>query len=211
MTASDATPGGERAAVTLRDVAERLFPDEEIVSISNPEPILRRYNVVAVAPSAEPARKAVLDLEAIEADDAAIGVVVLGSQHAEPADGKVDSEGVTRAVFPRVVVGGLVGFVVGSVLIGGGAALLGADSAWIGAALGGGLMGSVFGAIWVVFARLGGSDAYRQTFVQPRSEDLTLVSLHTDDPEEADEARRRLGKEDLRVYDVSPSGEVSAT
>jgi hypothetical protein len=209
MTASDATPGGERAAVTLRGVAERLFPDHEIVSISNPEPILRRYNVLAAAPSAAEARKAVTGLEAIEADDANVGVVVLGSQPGEAGDGRVDSEGVTRAVAPRVVAGGLLGFVVGAVVIGGGAALLGAGSTWIGAAIGGGLMGSVFGAIWVVFARLGGSDAYRQTFVEPRREDVTLISLHTDDSEEAAQARRRLGK-DLRVYDVSPTGDVTA-
>ena len=42
---------------------------------------------------------------------------------------------------------------------------------------------------------MGGSDAYRQTFVESSSPTLTIVSLHSDDRVEADEARRRLALE----------------
>ena len=204
-------------APNLRTVAERMVAehrvsddtstDLRVVSISNPEPVLRRFNVLGIAGTTQDARRAVVALEGIEADDASIGVVVLGTEPAEPADGRVDPEGVTKAVGPRLLVGGLVGFVVGAIVIGGGAWLLDAGGATIGAALGGGAMGAVFGAIWVVFARLGGSDAYRQTFVEHRGEDVTLVSLHTDDADEAAEAKRRL--HDLRVVEVSQSGDVA--
>jgi len=51
------------------------------------------------------------------------------------------------------------------------------------------------GAMWGAFIRMGGSDAYRQTFVETSSPTLTIVSLHSDDRAEADEARRRLALE----------------
>jgi hypothetical protein len=211
MTTTPGSSGGaEHANPSLRVVAEQVVPDLDVVSVSNPEPVLRRFNVVAVAPTTERARKAVVDLEGLEADDASIGVVVFGSEATSPADGRVDPEGVTGAVFPRIVVGGLIGLIVGGILVGLGAYLFGAESAAIGAAVGGAAMGFVFGAIWVVFARLGGSDAYRQTFVRGMRDDVTLVSLHTDDAAEAAKARERLAGGDLKVYEVSPSGDVSA-
>jgi hypothetical protein len=68
---------------------------------------------------------------------------------------------------------------------------------------------SVFGAIWFAFARLGGSDAYRQTFVDKAASDLTIVSLHTDDAGEAATARSRLeGLDCVTVITVDRFGQV---
>jgi hypothetical protein len=50
----------------------------------------------------------------------------------------------------------------------------------------------VIGAFWATFPRLGGSDAYRQTFVDDELDELNIVSLHTDDPSEAERAITRL-------------------
>jgi hypothetical protein len=90
--------------------------------------------------------------------------------------------------------GAALGAVVGAVLVGGVTALID-SSIWMGAAIGGAIFGLVVGAMWGAFIRMGGSDAYRQTFVETSSPTLTIVSLHSDDRAEADEARRRLALE----------------
>jgi hypothetical protein len=196
---------------TLNDVARRLAPHLRIISASQPAPTLRTHNVVALADSPELGRHAVLTLEGIEHRDDQLGTVVMSST--EPTDDTpgADPEGVTRHVFPRIVAGGLIGGVVGACVIAAGAALLGARG-WevVGAALAGFMLISVFGAIWVTFAGLGGSDAYRQTFVDDSVRHLTLVSVHTDDPDEAAKARDKLQKAKLRVLDVDRFGQIGS-
>ena len=65
----------------------------------------------------------------------------------------------------------------------------------------------MFGAIWVVFAKMGGSDAYRQSFVPPELTDVCIVSLHTDDAQEAADGRVRLaGSSWLTIVDVDSDG-----
>jgi hypothetical protein len=95
----------------------------------------------------------------------------------------------------------LIGGIVGAIVVGGAALLFGA-AGWevAGAAAAGAMLISVFGAIWSAFARFGGSDAYRQTFVDKAVSDLTIVSLHTDDAAEAAAARARLA--DVEGVDV---------
>ena len=56
----------------------------------------------------------------------------------------------------------------------------------------GAFAGSVLGAIASVFAGMGGSDAYRQTFLPRSTSQICVVSLHTNDRKEADLARDRL-------------------
>ncbi len=63
--------------------------------------------------------------------------------------------------------------------------------------------------MWLTFAGLGGSDAYRQTFVDDAATELTIVSVHTDDPDEAEAARSRLdGINDVKVMTVDRFGQV---
>jgi hypothetical protein len=161
------------------------------VSVSNPEPHLERLNVVATTSDPEVARGAVLDLEAEEGDDARIGLVALGPPTDEP-DG-VDPEGVARAVGPRVVVGGTIGAAAGAGLGAAVAAISGAEaSVVVVGALAGAALLTVPGAIWATFSRFGGSDAYRQTFVDENLDELNVVSLHTSDRNEAERAMARL-------------------
>jgi hypothetical protein len=94
---------------------------------------------------------------------------------------------------PRLVLGSLIGALVGAVVVGGLTWLVAEDAGIVpGAALGGAAMFATFGAVWATFTRLGGSDAYRQTFVEPHVDELAIVTLHTDDPEVADRGFERL-------------------
>jgi hypothetical protein len=205
---------------SLNDIARRLAPHLRIISASRPTPVLRDHNVLALADDAEEARRAVLALEAVEHADEQLGTVVMGAVPGTPErmevddtgepSGRVDPEGVGRQILPRVLVGGLLGAIAGAIVVGGAALLFGA-SGWevVGAAAAGAMLISVFGAIWSAFARLGGSDAYRQTFVDKAASDLTIVSLHTDDASEAVEARARLaGMEGITVVTVDRFGQL---
>jgi hypothetical protein len=201
---------------SLTELAKQLAPHLRIISASRPAPLLRDHNVLAIAGDAESGRRAVLALEGIEHADDQLGTVVMGAltddEDAESTDdkGHVDPEGVGQQVVPRVLLGGLIGAIAGAVLVGGGALLLGATG-WelVGAAVAGAVLLSVFGAMWLTFAGLGGSDAYRQTFVDDAATELTIVSVHTDDPDEADAVRSRLaGRSDVMVLSVDCFGQV---
>lgn len=180
-------------------------PHLRVVSVSNPEPHLESLNVVATTSDATVARDAVLELEAEGGDDARIGLVALGRPTAGESDG-VDPEGVSRTVAPRIVTGGAIGAGVGAAIGGGITAISGADPSFIvGGALAGAALLTVPGAIWATFPRLGGSDAYRQTFVDDAVDQLNVVSLHTTDQAEADRAVARLSARpelEVRVLDA---------
>ena len=205
-----ATP--RTTAHTLTDVARQLAPHLRIISSSQPAPPLRTHNVIALADTAELGRRAVLALESVEHDDERLGTVVMGmaapeSPRSVPGS---DPEGVTRQLAPRILAGAILGAIVGAVVIGAGAFVLGATG-WeiVGAAAAGAMLVSVFGIMWLTFAGMGGSDAYRQTFVDDDATYLTLVSVHTDDPDEAAAAHDHLRKSKLRVLDVDRFGQVS--
>jgi hypothetical protein len=221
------TSAPRHAEHSLHDVARRIAPHLRIISASRPTPLLRDHNIIAVAVDEEAGRRAVLAVEGIETSDEKLGTVVMGAPSASPgvtsaADSAEsgstpvpapapDPEGVSRHVLPRVLGGGVVGAIVGAIVVGGGAYLLGADG-WqlAGAAIGGAMMVSVFGAMWLTFSGLGGSSAYRETFVNSEVSRLTIVSVHTDDADEAVAARDRLeGSVDpLSIFEVDRFGRV---
>ena len=177
---------------TLTSVVTQWAPHLRVVSVSQPEPHLEQLNVVATTSDPKVARDAVLDLEAAEGDDARIGLVALGPPTDERPDG-IDPEGVGRAVAPRVVVGGAIGAAVGAGLGAAVTAISGAEAGLVAVgALAGAALLTVPGAIWATFTRLGGSDAYRQTFVDENVDELNVVSLHTSDQDEAERAMARL-------------------
>jgi hypothetical protein len=212
---SDMTDSMERTRrgsqrLTLGEFVRREVPHLRIASISQPEPEFARHNVVAATRDIDAARTAVLELEALEADDAKLGLVVL-STDGEPdvVDGRADPEGVTGMVVSRVVAGGAIGAIAGALLIGGATALFAGGMAALVAAVGGALIGGVFGAIWIVFAGMGGSDAYRQSFIAPELTEVCLVSLHTDDADEAAHGRDRLAaRRWLTIIDVDGNGSL---
>jgi len=185
----------------MRDIAGLIEPSMAVVSLSKPEPALQSLNIVAVYGSENDARNAVLALESIEADDRAVGLTVLSADVAETAermdqtDARIrglDPEGVAADIAPRALKGALIGAVIGAVIVGGAAALMAGGTAALAGVLGGVLLGGAIGAIWGAFARMGGSDAYRQTFVEPSPAELMLVSLHTGDSIIAERGRELL-------------------
>ena len=210
------TVNARPAGVALGEFVRRRLPDLRVVSMSQPEPIFARHNVVAVTSDVDAARKAVVELEGLHVDDATklgmptLGLVVLSKDgQGDIVDGRADPEGLTGMVASRVLVGGAIGAVVGALVIGLVTALLSEASTAVVAAVGGALVGGTFGAIWVVFAGMGGSDAYRQTFIAPELSDVCLVSLHSDDAGQVARARERLAEREwIKMVDVDASGET---
>ena len=181
----------------MRDLAGLIEPTLNVVSISKPEPSLLSLNIVAVYRSEDDARNAVLALESVEADDGAVGLTVLDSHPPrttvrEPEIRGLDPEGVAADIVPRTLKGAIVGALVGAIAIGGVAALTVGGTAAVAGALGGLLLGAAIGAIWGAFARMGGSDAYRQSFVDTSADSVLLVSLHTANSVTADRGRELL-------------------
>jgi hypothetical protein len=197
---------------TLTSVVRRLAPHLRLVSVSNPEPHLEPLNVIATTSDADVARAAVLDLETAEGADARIGLVALGSPSHEDESEGVDPEGVGRTVAPRIVAGGAIGAAVGAGVGATVTAISGADTGFIvGGALAGAALLAVPGAIWATFLRLGGSDAYRQTFVNDDVDELNVVSLHTSDRAGADRAFARLSsRPGLAVHLLDSDGNTLA-
>lgn len=194
-------------SIHIAEVARRFAPHLHIVSIAQPEPVLRERNVVTMVPAAEDAGDSVLSLEAMAADDAAIGVVLMGS---EPADDgpSIGPEAATTTVAPRILVGGLLAAVVGALVVGAAAALLSDGPGVIGAMVGGAALFGPFGATWAGFGRRGDSDGYGQPFVEPHPADLAVVSYHTDDEAQADAGFERLrahGHRNIVILDASGS------
>jgi hypothetical protein len=204
------------ASHSLTELARQLAPHLRIISASRPAPVLRDHNVLAIAGDADVGRRAVRAMEGTEHADDQLGSVVMGAVtdevDSDSADdrGRVDPEGVGRQVVPHVLLGGLLGAIAGAIVVGGGALLLGAEG-WevAGAAAAGAMLLSVFGAMWRTFAGLGGGDAYRRTFVDDAATELTIVSVHTDDPDAAEAARSRLaGINSVTVLSVDRFGHV---
>ncbi|WP_040495049.1 hypothetical protein [Ilumatobacter nonamiensis] len=175
----------------LRDIARVIAPDAEIATTSNPEPVLRAYNVVGVFNEEQDSRDAVLALESIDADDAAIGLVTLG--HVEHPTGiQPEDRRITGETLRRAGIGAAIGAVISALVIGLGALAFSTSTVAIGGAIGGALFGAFIGGLWGAFVKFGGSDAYRQSF-GPDDRATTLVSLHTDSRDHAQEARSLMG------------------
>ncbi|HMK11241.1 MAG TPA: hypothetical protein VK461_06650 [Acidimicrobiales bacterium] len=200
--------------MTLREFAEQEFKGLEIVSVSEPEPILLDRNVMAVTDDVDMARAAVVALEDLEPDGARLGLVVLGAAHLwgpdwhEGPSWKTDPEGATGPA-SRAPMGAVTGAIIGALVVGLLAALLGnGDTGMVGMIVGA-IAGGVIGAIVAAITAIRGSDADRGTSVSPREKHLCLVSLHTNDRDEARAARKRLaGRPWADVFDVDARGKT---
>jgi hypothetical protein len=193
----------------LDDLARQAAPHLEIVSVSNPEPVLRRLNLIAITSGEDAAREAVVALSADTDADSDIGVVVMSADSDRAVgDATADPEHVTGYAARRIAIGGAIGAVIGAILIGGAVAIFAGEAApVIPAIVGGALFGFVPGATYVTFAGLGGGDAFRQTFVAPELVDVALVAFHTESDELLQRARGRLDDvEHLALVEVDADG-----
>ena len=199
--------------MTLREFAEREFMGLDVVSVSQPEPVLLERNVMAVTDDVDQARAAVVALEDLEIDDARLGFVLLEPPHAWGTEwheaGHTDPEGATRLAAVRAAIGAVVGAVIGGALVGLIAAAMGGGNTGLAGAVVGAFTGAVLGAIICVFAGLGGSTAYTDTFIDAKDSHVCLVSLHTNDRDEAKAARTRLSARPWAdLFDVDANGKT---
>lgn len=184
--------------IGLRDIARLVKPDTEIASASNPEPPLLAYNVVGVFSEQDDSRDAVLALESIEADDAAIGLVTFGSTDSTVGFRREDTK-ITGETIGRAGTGAAIGAVIAALIVGLGSLAFSTSTMALGGAIGGALFGAFIGGLWGAFIRFGGSDAYRQSFAGDEHA-TTLVALHTDDLDHAREGQRLMAM----IAEVTP-------
>ncbi len=196
------------ADVSILDLVAAIEPDLDVLTVSSPEPILREYNAVGIFDSRDAARNAVLAVEHLDPHDSAVGMATLGSlEHYDAllASGTDDSgdalgadaEGVVSDVVPRAAKSAAMFGLAGAAITSGVILLFGdPDAVTIAAgAMAAALLCSVIGAMWGAFIGMGLSDAYLDSFVPSDAYAKILVSYHTNDRSEAEEAARRFGIE----------------
>ena len=97
---------------------------------------------------------------------------------------EADPQKVTGHAARRIVRGALPGGLLGAVVIGVIAAILAPDGGNVtAAALAGAAIGFVAGAVFSFVAGSGWSEAYKESFVEPATTELTYASIHSDDVE----------------------------
>lgn len=194
--------------VSILDLVAAIEPDLDVLTVSTPEPVIRDYNAVGIFDSRDAARNAVLAVEHLDPHDSAVGMATLGSlEHYDAvlASGTddagdavgADAEGVLSGVVPRAAKGAVM-FGLAAAAITSGVILLFGDSDAVTVAVGAvaaALLCGVIGAMWGAFIGMGLSDAYLDSFVPSDAFDKILVSYHTNDRSEAEEAARRFGIE----------------
>lgn len=188
---------------SIRDLAFEIEPNLDVLSISHPQPILRGYNAVGVFRSQEDARNAVLAMESLGVPGPAVGMTTLGSsvRSDEVRDSSTDAagaplgadpEGVLSDIGPRTIKGALYFAVIAAALAGALIALFGDQDLFVVGVVTAAVFGAIIGAVWGAFVRMGLSDAYRESFVDPNAFETIIVSFHTDEQPEAEEAASRL-------------------
>lgn len=198
--------------ITLVDWAARQAPDMEVVTSSEPQPVLQDFNVVAVSDTVEAVRAVVLEWERIEPHDGAVGFVALGT----PSDGRddrtppgSDPRDVVRHATLRanrgLIPGALLGAAVVTLLAW---FLTGWSGVLVGAMVGGAAIGGVCGAFLSFASGTGWGAAYQDSFVAPGQTDLAVASIHSDEREVVDEAIDAAAAfGGIRLYGIGRAGD----
>jgi hypothetical protein len=194
--------------VSILDLVAAIEPDLDVLTVSTPEPVIRDYNAVGIFDSRDAARNAVLAVEHLDPHDNAVGLATLGSlEHYDAllASGTddagdplgADAEGVVSGVVPRAAKSASMFGLAGAAITSGVILLFGnPDPVTVAVgAMAAALLCAVIGAIWGAFIGMGLSDAYLESFVPSDAYDKILVSYHTNDRSNAEEAARRFGIE----------------
>lgn len=198
--------------ITLVDWVRGKAPAMSVMTASDPQPVLQRYNVMAVTGTVEAARAIVLEWERIEAHDGAVGFVALGippNARNEPEPPGPDPEHVARHAFVKANRGLIPGMLIGAALV----TLLvwvigGSSGVLVGAAFGGAALGAVAGAFFGFTSGTGWGAAYTDTFVEPGQTELAVASLHSDTRDSIAQALAAADEVDgVRLYGVDRTGE----
>jgi len=194
---NEETAGGARnpSPLTLSDWARTREPRLFISARSEPEPVLLEHNLIAAVHDPEVSRDLLRKWERIQPAAAGVGFVALS--RAPRADGhqphmspesqnhaEGDAQKVAGHAARRIIRGALPGGLIGAIVIGVIAAILAPDGGNVtAAALGGAAIGFVAGAVISFVAGSGWSEAYKESFVEPATTELTYASIHSDDVE----------------------------
>jgi hypothetical protein len=193
MNAHTASNGRARSSLTLSDWARKREPRLYVSARSEPEPVLLEHNLIASVQDPEVSRDLLRKWERIQTAAAGVGFVAMSRSpradgrppytRPEPVDrAEGDPQKVTGHAARRIVRGALPGGLIGAIVIGVIAAILAPDGGNVtGAALGGAAIGFVAGAVISFVAGSGWSEAYKESFVEPATTELTYASIHSDD------------------------------
>ncbi|HWL43970.1 MAG TPA: hypothetical protein VNQ73_13600 [Ilumatobacter sp.] len=202
--------------LTLREWAQGLAPGLDVVSASGPEAALEAGDLVAIFPTAEAARSVVLSWERIEAADAAVGFIALGTAPDRQTEldrpTGVDPEGVAGHTARRVLKGALPGAFVGAAAVGTTVAITsGSGAALVGAGLGGAAFGAVAGGVMAMVKGTGWGEAYQHSFVDPGATEIAVASFHSEDADHLSAAEQAAAEHpEARLARVTADGRVAA-
>jgi hypothetical protein len=180
-------------SLTLSDWARGREPGLHISARSEPEPVLLAHNLIAVVHEPAVSRELLRKWERIQPAAAGVGFVAMsrsplpdgrrpdtGVAAVDRAQG--DPQQVAGHAARRIVRGALPGGLLGAIVIGVISAILAPDGGNVtAAALGGAAIGFVAGAVLSFVAGSGWSEAYKESFVEPATTELTYASIHSDD------------------------------
>ena len=206
------TTDDSRRDITLVDWVSRKAPDMSVMTASDPQPVLQRFNVMAVTGTVEAARAIVLEWERIESHDGAVGFVALGTppdRRTDPEPPGTDPERVVRHAVGTANRGLIPGMLIGAVLV----TLLvwvfgGSSGVLIGAAFGGAALGAVAGAFFGFASGTGWGAAYKDTFVEPGQTEVAVASIHSDAQDTIAEAVAVATDLDgVRLYGLDRTGD----
>ena len=199
--------------LTLQQVVERRVGAGTAVSASEPSLALASVNVIASFPDLESARKAIRSVEGLAPSDEEIGFVTVGATTTSGRGDGVDPEGVAGYAASAARKGALIGGVLGAVVVGVIVAVVtGEMSAALAGAAGAAVLVGAIGAMIAAFGRLGGSEAYQDTFVTGDPQ-LCIVGLHlrsAADVERAADALQRAGGSEVLALDAAGAAIASA-
>ncbi len=208
------TPPTHRTRPSLSQWARRYLPGRRTTAVptnSTADPRLQEHNLIVTTDEPHEARAATLALEHAGIEHASLGAVVVTDEsapgHSNPT-GEADPGGVTGHAVRRASKGAAIGIAVCAVAVGlatwfvtlsGTAALAGA--------IGGAAFGAFVGSVWSFVIGTGHSPAFAETFADTDDADVTVTSVHTDDPDTVARAREAIGDIDgLTVHYVDAGG-----
>jgi hypothetical protein len=206
---------GRDGRLTLREWVQREMPAGDVVSMSEPEPVLLEHNAVAVSRVADAARAVVLEWERVLPEDGAVGFLARGTppdvRNAELGHVERGADGVIGHAAGRILRGSIPGAVIGAIVVTVAVWIInGFSPALIGAAFGGAALGYVAGFM-ISFAKgTAWGAAYRDSFVDDEQTELLVASIHADDEEPISLAIDAVADvEDVELYVVDRTGSAS--
>ena len=220
MNSGPSNGGHDASPLTLSHWVHAREPRLYVSAKSEPEPVLLGHNLIAVVHEPEASRELIRKWERIQPAAAGVGFVALSRTPradgdpmpavATPVRAEGDPQKVAGHTARRILRGAIPGGLLGAVVVGVIVAILAPDGGnVIGAALGGAAFGFIAGAVISFVAGTGWSEAYKESFVEPTTTELTYASIHSDDIELIRKAAATAGLPGGALICIDRSGRPS--